>query len=359
MSMKGAMIDRRHFLKAAGLVYLAGLTDVHAETLMRADAVYASAFRAANGSFGAALLSEEGDTISTVELPGRAHGLASSADKVVAFARRPGTFAFVFDRQNRTQPIVINAPPDRHFYGHGHFSPDGRILYASENDFDANRGTIGLYDATADFSRVGEFSAYGIGTHDMGVSDDGRYLIIANGGIETHPDFGRTKLNLDHMQPSLVLVDAKTGAMIEKHELPAELRQLSTRHIDVDAKGRIWFACQYQGPRNDLPPLVGHFAAGDDLHWLELPADVTQGLANYVGAIAVNRADGLVGVSSPIRGMSVTIDAATGKVIAQTPLKDTAGIAPALHGFAISSYDGQFQNRHTNVNWDQHIIRLS
>jgi hypothetical protein len=30
----------------------------------------------------------------------------------------------------------------------------------------------------------------------MTVSDDGRMLIVANGGIETHPDFGRTKLNL-------------------------------------------------------------------------------------------------------------------------------------------------------------------
>ena len=35
----------------------------------------------------------------------------------------------------------------------------------------------------------------------------GRMLAIANGGIETNPDFGRTKLNLDHMEPSLVLVD--------------------------------------------------------------------------------------------------------------------------------------------------------
>ncbi|TWD55685.1 hypothetical protein FB480_102504 [Agrobacterium vitis] len=357
--MKGALMDRRHFLKAAGMAYLAGLTGARAETLVRTDAVFASGYRAADGSFGAALVSEEGVVVSQITLPGRAHGLASSTDKVVAFARRPGTFAFVFDRHMRDKPVVINSPPDRHFYGHGHFSPDGRILYASENDFEANRGVIGLYDATDGFRRMAEFSSYGIGPHDMGVSDDGRLLIIANGGIETHPDFGRTKLNLDHMQPSLVLVEAKTGALIEKHEMPAELRQLSTRHIAVDAKGRIWFACQYQGPRNDLPPLVGHFAPGDGLHWLNLPDEITDGLANYVGAIAVNRRDGLVGISSPIRGLSVSLDAETGKVIARMPLKDAAGIAPAVHGFATSSYDGQFVTPHSNINWDQHIIRLS
>ncbi|HBF31963.1 DUF1513 domain-containing protein [Rhizobium sp.] len=357
--VKGALMDRRHFLKAAGVTYLTALSSARAETLIRTDAVYASAFRAADGSFGAALLSEEGVVVSEVALPGRAHGLASSADKVVAFARRPGTFAFVFDRQNRANPIIINSPADRHFYGHGHFSPDGRILYASENDFDGNRGMIGLYDATDGFRRIGEFSAYGLGTHDMGVSDDGRLLIIANGGIETHPDFGRTKLNVDHMEPSLVLADAKTGDLIEKHPLPAELRQLSTRHIDVDGAGRIWFACQYQGPRDDLPPLVGHFALGDDLHWVKLPDDVTLGMANYVGAIAVNRRDGLVGIASPVGGMTVSFEAATGKVVAKTPLKEAAGIAPALHGFATSTYDGRFQQRHSEVNWDQHIIRIA
>ena len=47
------------------------------------------------------------------------------------------------------------------------------------------------------FRRIGEFDNHGIGTHDISVSDDGRMLVIANGGIETHPDFGRTKLNLD------------------------------------------------------------------------------------------------------------------------------------------------------------------
>ncbi|MGV1831339.1 DUF1513 domain-containing protein [Agrobacterium vitis] len=356
--MRGALMDRRHFLKAAGAVYLAGLTAAQAATLTATDAVYASAFRAQDGSFDAALLSEDGRIVARVALPGRAHGLAASANKVAAFARRPGTFIFIFDRQQQVAPVVVNAPAGRHFYGHGHFSPDGKLLYASENDFDNNRGMIGLYDATDGFRRIGEFSAHGIGTHDMNVSDDGSLLIIANGGIETNPDFGRTKLNLDHMQPSLVLADAKTGELIEKHELPEAMRQLSTRHIDLDARGRIWFACQYEGPRRDLPPLVGHFRRGEALHWLDLPPDITRGLANYVGAIAVNRHEGLVGVTSPNGGLSVTLDADSGKVLKTASLSEAAGIAPAAHGFATSSYDGRFLDRSEAVNWDQHIIRI-
>ncbi|OWV79899.1 hypothetical protein ATY78_09145 [Rhizobium sp. R635] len=358
---RSAAIDRRSFVKAAGMGFLAALAPKSLMALERADAVYASGIRAADGSFAVATVTEGGEIIDQVALPARAHGMAFSAatGKTVAFARRPGTYAMIFDPRNKGEPIVISSREDRHFYGHGAFSPDGRLLYASENDFDGNRGMIGLYDATDRFTRIGEFETYGIGPHDMTVSDDGRLLIVANGGIETHPDFGRTKLNLGAMQPSLVLIDAATGALVEKHMLPAEWSALSTRHVDLGGDGRIWFACQYEGHRNDLPPLVGHFAKGEDLSFIDLPEETTRRLANYVGAIAVNRSEGLVGVTSPKGGASVTIDARTGKVLAETIVPDAAGIAPAREGFAVSSYDGDFRSTRSDVAWDQHIVRIS
>ncbi|PDS80688.1 DUF1513 domain-containing protein [Rhizobium sp. L43] len=359
--MRSAAIDRRSFVKAAGIGFLAALTPRSLMALEQADAVYASGIRAADGSYAVATVTERGEVIDQVALPARAHGMAFSATtgKTVAFARRPGTYAMIFDGRNRGEPIIISSREDRHFYGHGAFSPDGRLLYASENDFDGNRGMIGLYDTTDRFTRIGEFETYGIGPHDMTVSDDGRLLIVANGGIETHPDFGRTKLNLGAMQPSLVLIDAATGALIEKHVLPAQWAQLSTRHVDLDDQGRIWFACQYEGHRNDLPPLVGHFAKGEDLSFIDLPEETTHRLANYVGAIAVNRSEGLVGVTSPKGGASVTIDARSGKVLAETSIADAAGIAPARSGFAVSSYDGDFLSTRSDVAWDQHIVRIS
>ncbi|WP_027682071.1 DUF1513 domain-containing protein [Rhizobium leguminosarum] len=358
--MRSAAIDRRNFVKAAGLGFLAALAPRSLLALERADAVYASGIRAADGSFAVATVTERGEIVDQVALPARAHGMAFSAStgKTVAFARRPGTYAMIFDPWNKSEPVVINSREDRHFYGHGAFSPDGRLLYASENDFDGNRGMIGLYDATDRFTRIGEFETYGIGPHDMTVSDDGRLLIVANGGIETHPDFGRTKLNLGEMQPSLALIDAATGALIEKHVLPAEWAELSTRHVDLDGAGHIWFACQYEGHRKDLPPLVGHFAKGENLSFVDLPEETTRRLANYVGAIAVNRSEGLVGITSPKGGASVTIDARTGKMLAETSLPDAAGIAPARSGFAVSSYDGDFLSTRSDVAWDQHIVRI-
>lgn len=190
--MRSALIDRRAFVKAAGLTFLAALKPGALMALERADAVYASGMRAADGSFAVATVSERGEIIDLIALPARAHGMAFSkaTGKTVAFARRPGTYAMIFDPWNKGEPIVITAREGRHFYGHGTFSPDGKLLYASENDFDANKGMIGIYDARNRFTRIGEYETYGTGPHDMTVSDDGKLLIVANGGIETHPVSG-------------------------------------------------------------------------------------------------------------------------------------------------------------------------
>lgn len=355
-----ALLDRRAFLRMAGAAWVATLGTRQSFALTRTDAVFASGYMDRDGGFGIAVLAEDGAIIDRSPLPARSHGMAFSpaTSHLVAFARRPGTFALVTDRSGKAAPITIAAAEDRHFFGHGCFSPDGKLLYASENDFDANRGVIGLYDARDGYRRIGEYSTYGIGTHDLSVSDDGRQLIAANGGIETHPDFGRTKLNLDHMEPSLALIDAATGTLVERHTLPEKLSQLSTRHIDLDDRGRIWFACQYEGPRNDLPPLVGHFGKGEDLRFVSLPADTTIGLANYVGAIAVDRRENLVGLTSPNGGRFVVLDAKTGRVVREETITDAAGIAVGQHGFAVSSYDGRFAGRREALAWDQHITSL-
>ncbi|WP_105402453.1 DUF1513 domain-containing protein [Neorhizobium sp. T7_12] len=357
---RGEAIDRRGFLRAAGITFTTALAPRSLMALERTDAVYASGFRAPDGSFGVATVSERGEIIDRVALPARAHGMAYSTatGRTVAFARRPGTFAMVFDPSRQTEPVMITSPEGRHFYGHGHFSPDGTRLYASENDFDGNRGMIGVYDARDKFRRIAEFDAHGIGTHDMTVSDDGKLLVIANGGIETHPDFGRTKLNVDRMEPSLVLLDATSGALIQRHRLPALLKQLSTRHLDIAENGRIWFACQWEGPRNALPPLAGWFAKGEDLSFVSLPEETTVRLGNYVGAIAVNRRDNVVGLTSPVGGAAVTLDAKTGAVVKEETVREAAGVAPAIHGIAVSSYDGQFNETRSQVAWDQHIVRL-
>src|SRR3546814_20493551 len=82
----------------------------------------------------------------------------------------------------------LGAPDGRHFYGHAVFDRAERLLYTTENDYEAGRGVIGVWDADAGYARAGELDAHGIGPHDLALGPDGRSLVIANGGLLTHPD---------------------------------------------------------------------------------------------------------------------------------------------------------------------------
>src|SRR5207237_5891958 len=123
--------------------------------------------------------------------------------RAVVVARRPGTFAVVCDPKGQTAPVTIASVEGRHFFGHGVFAPDGKLLYATENDFERGQGVIGIYDVAGGYERIGEFPTYGVGPHEMILLPDGKTFAIANGGIETHPDYGRAGLNIDRTDPTL------------------------------------------------------------------------------------------------------------------------------------------------------------
>jgi hypothetical protein len=364
--MRTPLIDRRDFLKAAGAGFAAALAPSAWAAALDTDAVFATAFVKRDGSYGAGILSEAGKLIYAVELPDRGHDVTfdPATRRSVVFPRKPGTIAVVFDHTGRTEPLTMTSAAGRHFYGHGVFSRDGTLLYATENDFDNAAGMIGIYDTRDRFSRIGEFSTHGVGPHELLLMGDDRTLAIANGGIETHPDFGKAKLNLATMQPSYVLIDRVTGDLIEKHQLPPDLSRLSIRHMDTDQKGTIWFSCQYEGATMDRPSLVGRAARGKDLELLEMPEKVLNGLHNYIGAMAANREAGTMAVSSPAGNSYVVYDTATAKVISATDLTEVCGIAPDRSGFIATSGAGMIVGAgreavsEPDYVWDNHMLRI-
>jgi hypothetical protein len=282
----------------------------------------------------------------------------------VVFARQPGTFMTIFDHAGREPPITIASIEARHFYGHGCFSPDGTLLYATENDFDAAEGTIGIYDARDGFRRTGEFRTGGVGPHEMLLMPDGRTLVVANGGIETHPDFGRAKLNIATMEPSLVFIDRLSGTLLSRHTLPAALHQLSIRHMAGDDQGRIWFGCQYEGAERDKPQLVGFATPDNGLRLLDMPDDVLGGFRNYIGSVASNPDAGLVAVSSPQGNSLALIDTATRSVREIRSLTEVCGVAPDRGDFLSSTGTGRWlapglpEADLPDIVWDNHILRI-
>ena len=337
------MWQRRAFLKAAGAGFAASLMPRQLAALENNDIVFASAIQTASGSYGAALLGEKGDLIATIDLPDRGHDITISreAGRGVVFARQPGTFALVFDPAGRDAPVTLTSIEGRHFFGHGVFSPDGSLLYATESDFEAAQGVIGIYDARDNYRRIGEFPTYGTGPHEMLLMPDGVTFVVANGGIETHPDFGRAELNLQTMDPSVVFIDRRDGHLVGQLRLDAGLHQLSIRHMAIDGRSRVWFGCQYKGAPTDTPQLVGYATMDGEIQLIELPSETLVDLRNYVGSVAASLAGDLVAISSPQGDLLVTIDTQGQRPVLVENLRNGCGLAPDTTGFVASSGTGE------------------
>ncbi len=342
LSQSALQTNRRTFLTGigAGLFLAAGPGFAQGGEAERI--LFASAGKRPDGSFVAVLFDENGRETFSVPLPDRGHDITLDRprDRAVAFARRPGNFAVAFDSQGRREPDFFTAPEGRHFYGHGAFTKDGKLLYASENDYDGVKGVIGVYDATDRFKRIGELSSHGLGPHEILLMPDGRTLAVANGGIETHPDFGREKLNLATMAPSLAFIDLDTGNLLEKHALSPELHQLSIRHMDADANGRIFFGGQYEGNKADLPPLLGTGAQGEDVRLFDMPRELIGGFRNYIGSVRVSADNATFAATSPKGGCAIIFDAHSGNAIEVLNRRDACGLSSVGEGFYVASENG-------------------
>jgi len=256
--------------------------------------------------------------------PGRA--------EIVVFARRPGTFAYVVDPAAGEVLCKIATPAERHFQGHGAFTGDGRYLFTTENHYTAGKGVIGIHDAADRYKRIGEFDAHGVGPHETVMMPDGRTLAVCIGGILTHPDAGRAKLNLETMQPALVYIETATGKRLGDYRLASALHQLSIRHMAVNGAGTVVVVFQFQGAKTRLVPLIGIHAGEDAIHLPEAPDTVTARLRHYCGSVAFDRTGERFVVTSPRGNVATLWDARDRRFLAAHALRDVCGAAGAPGG---------------------------
>lgn len=355
--MNPLVLERRKFLAGAGLVWLSSLTPAGAKKLQVSPVLFATAYRNAQGGYGVAVLDEKAEIVSSHPLPGRGHGFAADpkVEWLVAFARRPGNFAVALHRRRAAEPAVFHTPEDRHFYGHGVFSTDGRLLYAAENAFDTGDGVIGVYDVTGGFNRIWEFPSHGIGPHEIVLMPDGKTLCVANGGIRTHPDQGRQKLNLPTMAPSIAFIDISTGNLLSSHALPARLHRLSLRHMAVDASHQVWIGGQYEGDVTDEVPVLARLDAHSGLVSVDLEASAATVLGKYAGSVAIGNDGVTLAVTSPKSGVVITLDTRSAKTLNIEMKPGTCGVQASGMGFVSSSEAGRFAARSHDCAWDNHI----
>ena len=278
-------VQRRHFIKglaASGLILAASPT-LFSCSSYRANRYVSAATNHAGEHFIVAF-DELGNLQSQVKIANRGHDLVKIDEhRVVAFSRRPFTTMFVIDLSDNQLEKTIEAEKGYHFYGHGVFDSKRGWLITTENHIDSSQGMIVVRDSQ-DFTIIKRYKSGGIGPHQCAMVPNTDLLVVANGGIQTHPDSGRKKLNLESMRPNLSYLDLETGE-IKEQVVPPHF-QLSLRHLAVAKSGEVIVAAQFQGHYRQQLPLVFSHKRGEQLVALPGSNVFWQMFDHYIASVA-------------------------------------------------------------------------
>ena len=292
--------------------------------LKKHDILIASSIKKKHDNFFRIALND-GHVLGDIALPSRGHGVVvSTTNKHIALvARRPGNWILVTDYLGR-EIVKVTGNKNRRFNGHACFSDDGRYFYTTENDFENQRGVVGVHDIHDGYKKIDELSSYGVGPHEL-LSVGPNTIAVANGGIHTHPSKPRKKLNLDTMVPSLVYLDVRSGQKIDEYRLNDH--KLSIRHMAKDRNNNLVLALQYAGDKTKKVPLVAFHRGEQHIQYGQADDIVWQSLNHYTASAACNSMDNITAVTSP-RGNRVTFwNTKTGEYMASQYCADVAGVA--------------------------------
>ena len=240
----------------------------------------------------------------------RGHGLCQNPiqpEHVVMFSRRPGTHGIRLNTTSGEIDALFHSIEDRYMQGHGCYSADGKWLYCTESSISTGEGKITVRNAST-LEQVNEFSSYGIGPHEVKLMPDGFTLVVANGGLLTHPDSGRKILNLDTMRATLSYIDSRNGELISEHLLSSP--KASIRHLDVAKDGTVAIALQVQREAmssNKIVPLAAIHKPGHELgkksvqplQELHAPEALMVKLNDYMGSVVIHNETRLAAFTSP------------------------------------------------------------
>ena len=219
---------------------------------------------------------------------------------------------------------------------------------------------------------MSEIDTHGIDPHEVTWSSDGRTLLVANGGIMTHPRTFRRKLNIPTMDPSLCAIDAGTGECLDQWRLPDHL--LSIRHLASTPDGTTIAGLQYEGDVANTPGIVALHRPKSELHLLQAPATEMRRFKGYVASVAVSAAHDLIAAACPygagIACWSLSDERYLGFVAANEPyglsrLADGTILASQRDGSAFALDETRLRSQFLQltsampIRWDDHWVAIT
>lgn len=316
---------------------------------------FLAAARETDGRHALFGLTAAGGIAFRIPLPERGHAAAAhpSRAEAVAIARRPGRFALAVDCAAGRVLRRLEPPEGRRFCGHGAYLHSGEAFVTTENAFETGEGRLGLWNVRKGYARIGEIPSGGVGPHEVINLPGGDILAVANGGIRTHPDSGRKKLNLDTMRPNLSYV--QDGEIQEIVELPDP--KLSIRHLSARADGTLAMGLQSERDPILEVPMVAVHKRGEVARLLG--AELAPSFRGYVGSVAWSGDGARIAATAPRGGRAAIW---TGERLELLHRPDICGVAPAGPDLAFTDGVGGVLTatgaKKHSVAWDNHLAPI-
>ena len=241
-------------------------------------------------SFVLCLFDLDGPGSRSIDMDFFGHGLAldpRAPGRAVMFEKKgPGCCELDLRAGSVLRPISTSK--ERAFYGHGAFSRDGAVLFATENNLDTKDGLICVRDART-FRELGQFPTYGKSPHDCHLIDEGRTLAITNGGSAVGEKEGA---------PSVTFVDARSEKLLEKLEFRSP--RINAGHLAITKKRDL---VTISAPRDGLPKTekggVTLRVGNGPFVTMSEPAEVVERMIGESLSLCVDEPSQVVGVTNP------------------------------------------------------------
>jgi uncharacterized protein len=262
-----------------------------------------------------------------VKLPFLPHGLAfdpTDGSRAVAFEKRgPGAAELKLDRP-RCVDRLVETVPQRHFYGHGIFTEDRRILFATEARLDADKAGVLIIRDGKSLEELGEFPTFGRAPHDCRIIDGGQTLVVTNGGGA----FGD-----DAAKGSVAYLDVASGKLLDL--VPIADARFNAGHLATSAAGDL---VVISAPRDALPPALPQLGAvslgrrGAPLVTKQEPLTITSRMRGESLSVHVDEGRDVVLVTHPLGDFVSVWRLSDGTSLGTLEVSDPRGIAASLDG---------------------------
>ncbi len=113
---------------------------------------------------------------------------------------------------------------------------------------------------------------------------DGETLVVANGGIRTEAE-SRVEMNLDAMEPSLVLM-RRDGNLLSKETLAQQMN--SVRHLAIGRDGTIVAGQQFMGDAHEHADLLAIKRPGRPFEAFPVAEEQRLAMAQYTASVAIH-----------------------------------------------------------------------